>query len=249
MRELLLHCWRAPEPALAVGSQYGIAARLHSDFRHEGTVGYVTDTLLAAAVLLSRVGLPDAYDSPKANASATLRLAPQRLGAGDATNAAVVHHDRRERPAVPPCVRRSAFRRWRPLFLADAYASQTLQSSGPQRRIQGADPLRVPAARRVGFGLGHRTRHQCQFRAQVAPGRGLKRMGAEGPARGSKAALQFAPVELPRSEPVVAARATHIDIRIELQRGGPHVKLQCAASAGALYAAQLRALADALCAA
>lgn len=28
MRELLLHCWRAPEPALAVGSQYGIAARL-----------------------------------------------------------------------------------------------------------------------------------------------------------------------------------------------------------------------------
>jgi hypothetical protein len=48
---------------------------------------------------------------------------------------------------------------------------------------------------------------------------------------------------------VVAAPASEPDIRIELQRGGLHVKLQCAAGAGALYAAQLRALADALCAA
>jgi transposase len=80
-------------------------------------------------------------------------------------------------------------------------------------------------------------------------GRGLKRMGAAAPASRSKPALQFVPVELPRSEPVVAAPAGQTDIRIELQRGGLHVKLQCAASAGALYAAQLRALADALCAA
>jgi transposase len=82
-------------------------------------------------------------------------------------------------------------------------------------------------------------------------GRGLKRMGdAAAPAAGGTAsALHFVPVELPRSEPVIAAPAPMPDIRIELQRGGLHVKLQCAASAGALYAAQLRALADALCAA
>jgi transposase len=81
-------------------------------------------------------------------------------------------------------------------------------------------------------------------------GRGLKRMGAAAPAaRGTAPALQFVPVELPRSEPVAAAPAAQTDIRIELQRGGLHLKLQCAASAGALYAAQLRALADALCAA
>jgi len=82
-------------------------------------------------------------------------------------------------------------------------------------------------------------------------GRGLKRMGDAVPAasRCTAPALQFVPVELPRSEPVAAGPASQPDIRIELQRGGLHVKLQCAASAGALYAAQLRALADALCAA
>ena len=80
-------------------------------------------------------------------------------------------------------------------------------------------------------------------------GRGLKRMGVAAPAGGSKPALQFVPVELPGSEPVAAGLAGLTDIRIELQRGGLHVKLQCAATAGALYAAQLRALADALCAA
>jgi len=80
-------------------------------------------------------------------------------------------------------------------------------------------------------------------------GRGLKRMSAAAPAaRGTAPALQFVPVEVPRSELVVAAPAAQTDIRIELQRGGLHVKLQCAATAGALYAAQLRALADALCA-
>lgn len=79
-------------------------------------------------------------------------------------------------------------------------------------------------------------------------GRGLKRMGAAAPAaRSTVPAVQFVPVEVQRSEPVVAAPAVQTDIRIELQRGGLHVKLQCAASAGALYAAQVRALADALC--
>jgi len=47
---------------------------------------------------------------------------------------------------------------------------------------------------------------------------------------------------------VVADAASQPDIRIELQRGGLHVKLQCASNAATLYAAQLRALADALCA-
>ena len=79
-------------------------------------------------------------------------------------------------------------------------------------------------------------------------GRGLKRMAAAAPAtRGVGPALQFVPVELPRSEPVLASGAAQHDIRIELERGGLHVKLRCAASAGAVYAAQLRALADALC--
>ncbi|KWT64273.1 MULTISPECIES: transposase [unclassified Variovorax] len=81
-------------------------------------------------------------------------------------------------------------------------------------------------------------------------GRGLKRMSIAAPAvDGNAPALQFVPVELPRAATSVAAPASEPDIRIELQRGGLHVKLQCAASAGALYAVQLRALADALCAA
>lgn len=79
-------------------------------------------------------------------------------------------------------------------------------------------------------------------------GRGLKRMGtAAAAARGTAPSLQFVAVEVTGSR-VVAPAASDPDIRIELQRGGLHVKLQCAASAGALYAAQLRALADAVCA-
>ncbi len=79
-------------------------------------------------------------------------------------------------------------------------------------------------------------------------GHGLKRMGvvAAVPSSCPRSALQFVPVELPRPEPVITAAVTAPDIRIELQRGGLHVRLQCSASAGALYAAQLRALADAL---
>ena len=80
-------------------------------------------------------------------------------------------------------------------------------------------------------------------------GRGLKRMGDAVPAAtGPAPSPQFVPVELPRSEPVGADAASQPDIRIELQRGGLHVKLQCATNAATLYAAQLRALADALCA-
>lgn len=81
-------------------------------------------------------------------------------------------------------------------------------------------------------------------------GRGLKRMSdATAEASGCAPALQFVPVELPRSAPAAIAPEPQAQIRIELQYGGLHVTLLCAARAGAVYAAQLRALADALCAA
>lgn len=87
-------------------------------------------------------------------------------------------------------------------------------------------------------------------------GHGLKRMGAvatgaapESAACGMAPALQFVPVELARAAPVLTAPASQPDLRIDFQRGGLQVKLQCPPGAGALYAAQLRALADALCAA
>jgi transposase len=87
-------------------------------------------------------------------------------------------------------------------------------------------------------------------------GQGLKRMGSAAhvaldiaaPAT-TAPALQFVPVKLSRSECVAATPAAQPDIRIELECGGLQVKLQCAASAGAMYAAQLRGLANALCAA
>lgn len=86
-------------------------------------------------------------------------------------------------------------------------------------------------------------------------GHGLKRMGAaatvaapQAAVRDNTPALQFVPVELARPAPVLAASASQPDLRIEFQRGGLQVKLKCPPGAGALYAAQLRALADALCA-
>jgi transposase len=85
-------------------------------------------------------------------------------------------------------------------------------------------------------------------------GHNLKRMSPAAPAPALSTAtaapgLQFVPVELPQLEHLAAPGAAQPDIRIELQRGGLHVKLQCASNAAAQYAAQLRALADALCAA
>ena len=77
-------------------------------------------------------------------------------------------------------------------------------------------------------------------------GQNLKRMGAAMPATAPHVPpLQFVPVELAKSE----HRPAHIpasqpDIRIELERGGLRLKLQCAASAGPAYAALLRSLAD-----
>ncbi|UJB66460.1 transposase [Acidovorax sp. YS12] len=124
----------------------------------------------------------------------------------------------------------------------------------PNRRVHSADfkaqilaECRQPGASVSAVAIAHGL--NTNVARKWLAGRGLKRMcAAAGAAGGSAPALQFVPVELPRPEPIAAA-ARQTDIRIELQRGGLHVKLQCAASAGALYAAQLRALADALCAA
>jgi transposase len=78
-------------------------------------------------------------------------------------------------------------------------------------------------------------------------GLGLKRMGVPAPAPTAcvAPALQFVPVELVKPSTALAGTpASQPDIRIELERGGLRLKLQCEASAGPAYAALLRALAD-----
>ena len=77
-------------------------------------------------------------------------------------------------------------------------------------------------------------------------GQNLKRMGAAVSTTAPQVpTLHFVPVELARSEHRLAnITASQPAIRIELERGGLHLKLQCAASAGPAYAALLRALAD-----
>jgi transposase len=77
-------------------------------------------------------------------------------------------------------------------------------------------------------------------------GHNLKRMSAAMPATSPRVQpLQFVPVELAKSEHRLAnIPASQPDIRIEIERGGLRLKLQCAAVAGPAYAALLRALAD-----
>ena len=81
-------------------------------------------------------------------------------------------------------------------------------------------------------------------------GQNLKRMGTAMPATAPHVPpLQFVPVELAKSEHrPVHIPASQPNIRIELQRGGLRLKLQCSATAGPAYAALLRALADTLAA-
>ena len=125
----------------------------------------------------------------------------------------------------------------------------------PSRRVHSAEfkaqilsECRQPGASVSAVAIAHSLNTNV-VRKWLA-GRGLKRMGGALPSASSNApALQFVPVELSRPGPAVAAPEDEPDIRVELQRGGLHVKLQCAAGACALHAAQLRALADALCAA
>lgn len=79
-------------------------------------------------------------------------------------------------------------------------------------------------------------------------GQNLKRMGAAMPANAiapGVPSLQFVPIELAKPEQHRAnLPASQPDIRIEIERGGLQLRLQCAASAGPAYAALLRALAD-----
>jgi transposase len=77
-------------------------------------------------------------------------------------------------------------------------------------------------------------------------GQNLKRMDVAMPATAPRVPpLQFVPVELAKPERgLVHLPASQPDIRIELERGGLQLTLQCAASAGPTYAALLRALAD-----
>jgi transposase len=76
-------------------------------------------------------------------------------------------------------------------------------------------------------------------------GQNLKRMGSAPPAAvPHMPPLQFVPVELAKSEHPTDLPVSQPDIRIELDRGGLQLKLQCAASQGPVYAALLRALAD-----
>lgn len=83
-------------------------------------------------------------------------------------------------------------------------------------------------------------------------GRNLKRMGAAMPSTPTPSpcaapVLQFVPVELAKPDHGMAATpAVQPDIRIEVERGGLRLKLQCSASSGPSYAALLRALADAV---
>ena len=79
-------------------------------------------------------------------------------------------------------------------------------------------------------------------------GQNLKRMGAAMPAPASAAyvpRLQVVPVQLARPEPCPTdIPASQPAIRIEFERAGLRLTLQCAAHAGPAYAALLRALAD-----
>ena len=77
-------------------------------------------------------------------------------------------------------------------------------------------------------------------------GRNLKRMGATVPTIAPHApALQFIPVELTKSEHLLASVPTsQPDIRIEIEYVGLQLKLRCAAGAAGVYAAVLRAVAD-----
>ena len=128
-----------------------------------------------------------------------------------------------------------------------------MHPNSPKRRVHSAEfkarilsECRQPGASVSAVAIAHGLNTNV-VRKWLA-GRGLKRMGVMASApSGMAPSLRFVPVELTRSP--VAAAISEPDIRIELQRSGLHVKLQCAASASALYAAQLRALADALCAA
>ena len=80
-------------------------------------------------------------------------------------------------------------------------------------------------------------------------GQNLKRMAAKTPVPAQRVRpLQFVPVELTKAEYLANLPPSLPDIRIELERGGLRLKLQCSAGAAPQYAALLRALADTMAA-
>ena len=111
-------------------------------------------------------------------------------------------------------------------------------------KAQVLDECRQPDASVAAVATGHGLNPNV-VRKWLA-GQNLKRMGASMPATAPRVQpLLFVPVELTKSEHHLAnLPASQPDIRIELERGGLQLKLQCAASAGPAYAALLRALAD-----
>lgn len=129
-----------------------------------------------------------------------------------------------------------------------------MHPSRSNRRVHSAEfkaqvlaECRQPGASVAGVAIAHGLNPNV-VRKWLA-GRGLKRMGvsASTPAARSTPALQFVPVSLfkpdPRQDDTPPPQP---ELRIELERGGLRLKLQCAASAAPSYATLLRNLADTL---
>lgn len=115
-------------------------------------------------------------------------------------------------------------------------------------KAQVLDECRQPDASVAAVAIGHGLNPNV-VRKWLA-GQNLKRMASEMPAPTQRVPpLQFVPVELTKSEHHLAnLPPSPPDIRIELERGGLRLKLQCSASATPQYAALLRALADTMAA-
>ena len=119
-----------------------------------------------------------------------------------------------------------------------------------KRRVHSSDfkaqvlgECRQPGASVAAVAIGHGLNPNV-VRKWLA-GQNLKRMASEMPAPTQRVPpLQFVPVELTKAEHLASLAPSPPDIRIELERGGLRLKLQCAASAVPQYAALLRALAD-----
>jgi transposase len=132
-----------------------------------------------------------------------------------------------------------------------------MQSNRSPRRVHSAEfktqvlsECRQPGASVAAVAIAHGLNPNIVHK--WLSGQGLKRMAvsAPKPAALGVPTLQFVPVELAQpAQRSVNEQATPPDIRVEFHRDNLQVTLRCAASAGPSYAALLRALADALCAA
>lgn len=114
----------------------------------------------------------------------------------------------------------------------------------PEFKAQVIGDCQQPGASVAAVAVGHGLNPNV-VRKWLA-GQNRKRMDAAMPAKAVHLApLQFVPVELAKSERLVAkCPASQPDMRIALEHGGLRLKLQCAASSAPAYASLLRALAD-----